>query len=52
MRYDVEITIGQEHRFAIEANDPYEAQTKALEEVGNRAPEMLKTEINVTRGVR
>lgn len=50
-RFDVTIKLWQSHSFAIEAENPDQAQTAALAQLGSRPAEEQHVEIVVTRGM-
>lgn len=50
-RFEVTITLQQSHQFAVEADDPMDAQAKALSLMGERVAEHAEVEIVVDRGV-
>lgn len=52
MRYDVKITMTQEHSLVVEAPDPAAAQAQALEHMPNRPAERLTMEVSIEVGVQ
>lgn len=52
MRYEVQVRYEAHHSFAVEAENPTEAQAKAMNEVGNRDPERVEIHVDVERGSR
>ena len=49
-RYDVEVTMTLHYTFAIEADDPAEAQTLAMAGLGETNADQQNVEINVELG--
>lgn len=52
MRFDVQIRLTQVHNIVVEAETAEDAQAAALREMGSRAAEQQRVEIDVEMGVR